>query len=216
VYEGEAGSGPSLYVANGVDEQEFAPLPLRDCRQKLDLPQDALLVGYFGSMEADRGVADLLQALTLLRGEGVPLQLLLCGRAGPGLDLTQDGVLFRGMVPHADMPCYLNACDVLAIPYRESAIMDMGASCKIAEYLMCVRPLVSTRTANFIANFPEQARELGAALCPALDPAALAAAIRQQLARPQLVSRPEHLAWGHIAADALDAIGKIAAPVPTA
>jgi hypothetical protein len=77
---------------------------------------------------------------------------------------------------------------------------------------MCVRPVVSTRTANFMANFPDQAQQLGAALCPALDPVALAAAIKQQLEQPHLVSRPEHLAWGHIAADALHAMRKLESP----
>ncbi len=66
-------------------------------------------------------------------------------------------VIFRGLVPHSEIPAYINACDVVAIPYRRSSLLGTSASCKIAEYLMCQRPIVSTRTPNFLQNFPEQA-----------------------------------------------------------
>lgn len=198
--------GPSAFVANGVDEREFAPADRDACRARLALPAADVLVGYFGSMEPDRGVADLLEAMARVRASGRAATLLLCGRAEPGLSLDGEGILFRGLVPHADMPCYLNACDLLAIPYRESAIMDMGASCKIAEYLMVRRPLVSTRTANFTANFPAQAAELDDQLVPSRDPAALAQAIARQLDDRRLATRPLHMAWPGIAADALQAI----------
>lgn len=202
-YGGEQSSGPSLFVANGVDETMFRPMTMAKCRSALDLVQDRLLVGYFGSMEPDRGVGDLLAAIELLRSEGLDLELLVCGKPDSSTPLDRSWIIFRGMVAHEHMPLYLNSCDLLAIPYRESPIMEMGASCKIAEYLMCGRPFVSTSTGNFTSNFPTQAAELGPGMCPPGDVAALASAIRFQLSDARLLTRPMDMAWTEIAKSAL-------------
>lgn len=201
---------PSELVVNGIEEGKFFPRPMRDCRLRLGLPVGERLVGYFGSMEPDRGVADLIQAVALLRAQGLQSVLLVCGKPDPSTPLEHSWIRYRGVVPHADMPLYLNACDVLALPYRESALMDMGASCKIAEYLACRRPMVATRTRNFLENFPMQAAELGDALCPFGDPAALAREIERQLQQPRVASAPVGMAWPDVARKALDAIDRIA------
>ena len=205
-YSREEMSGPSDIVVNGVDDAIFAPMDKQECRRLLGLAPADVLVGYFGSMEMDRGVSDLLRAIETLRDQGNDIRLLICGKENPLISLDQDWVIFRGMVAHSDMPYYLNASDVLAIPYRESAIMDMGASCKIAEYLMCERPVVSTSTANFVGNFPLQARELGAGMSPPGDVHALALAIKYQLVEQRVLTRPSDRGWNKIAAAALSTI----------
>lgn len=205
-YAAEDASAPSAIVRNGVDDQAFRHQDRKACRATLGLPADEILVGYFGSMEPDRGVGDLLAAMEILRQQGRPLRLLICGRSDPALDLDRDWILFRGMVAHEQMPMYLNACDLLVIPYRESAIMDMGASCKIAEYILCERPMVSTSTGNFVSNFPVQAVELGLGMCRPGDVPGLARAIEFQLNEQRILSTPTDMGWSHIAGLALEAM----------
>lgn len=197
-------------VPNGVDPQRFRPLPRAACRERLGLPHDAVLVGYFGGMEADRGVNDLVAAIARLRETGSRARLLVCGHAHPDTPLAQPWIDYRGAVPHERMPDYINACDVVAMPYRSSPFMDMGASCKVAEYLMCGVPLAATASPNFTANFPEQARALGRGLARAADPDSLAGAIEAQLAERVVAPAPEGMAWSEIAAAALEAEGKVA------
>ena len=81
--------------------------------------------------------------------------------------------------------------------------MDMGASCKIAEYLLCERPLVATDTPNFVGNFPTQAAELGSALCKSGDPADLARALSFQFEQGHIATPPIELTWQAIAASVL-------------
>ncbi len=206
LYGGERNGGRYEIVGNGTDEQLFHPLPLVECRHLLGLSPTATLVGYFGGMELDRGVVDLIAAVAVLRSNGEDVGLLICGKEHPSTPLSHDWIIYRGMVSHSQMPLYLNASNVLAIPYRISSFMDMGASCKIAEYLMCERPVISTRTQNFIANFPDQADELGAALTEPEDVAGLANSIRLQLSTPRILSVPTRMLWPEIAASALHAI----------
>jgi glycosyltransferase involved in cell wall biosynthesis len=193
-------------VPNGVDAKTFLPLDQASCRKALDLDQRWVLAGYFGGMEPDRGVSDIIEAVAMLRNRGEDIRLLICGKEHPQISLHQDWIIYRGMVPHDRMPLYLNASDVLVVPYRLSEFMDMGASCKIAEYLMCGKPLVSTTTPNLLANFPAQATELGDGVCRPADPQDMARAIASQLRHPAIASTPPKLTWAEIASDALGAI----------
>ena len=210
LYRAESGGKGDEVVSNGVDDGLFRPLPLAECRQRLGLEPGVRLVGYFGGMEPDRGVADLITAMAALRKRGQDLRLLICGRQHPSTALDREWIIYRGMVVHEQMPFYLNAADLLVVPYRNSPIMDMGASCKIAEYLMCERPIASTRTPNFVANFPAQALELGAGLCEPGDVADLARAISLQLRDKIVLSPPTDMRWADIAAQALAAIRSLA------
>lgn len=191
---------------NGVDPARFRPLPKDECCRKLGLPPDCRLVGYFGSMEPDRGVQDLVEAVARLREQGERIELLVCGERHAETSIDEPWIHYRGAVAHADMPEYMNACDLLALPYRSSQFMDMGSSCKIAEYLMCKRPLVSTRTPNFIANFPQQAAELRSVLADPGSVASLAKSIQAQLRECRISTVPAGIDWPSIAGAASLAI----------
>jgi glycosyltransferase involved in cell wall biosynthesis len=144
-------------------------------------------------------VGVLLQALEKLGVRCPDLQLLLCGKQHPSTPVTGDRVLYHGMVPHEMIPGYLNACDVLALPYLHGDFLDNASSCKIAEYLFCRRPIVATRTPNFVQNFPEQAKQLDALLVPPGDADALADAIQRQLDDPVIAEPPTDMTWQGIA-----------------
>jgi glycosyltransferase involved in cell wall biosynthesis len=134
------------------------------------------------------------------------VRLLLCGTLRAGMQPLPQWVEYRGVVPHSAVPDYLNACNVVALPYRRSQVMDMGASCKIAEYLLCERPLVATDTPNFVGNFPLQAAELGSALSKSGDPADLARALSFQFDHGLIATPPIELTWQAIAASVLAAL----------
>lgn len=188
-----------VLVPNGIDPVRFCPRDLRECRRQLQLPTDKLFVGYFGGMEPDRGVADLIDAIQLLREQGMQVELLLGGKSRAGIDVGRPGVRYLGDVPFDLMPIALASCDLLAVPYRRSAFMDAGSSNKIAEAIACQRPLVATRTPNLMANFPDQAVLLHSLLaCPG-DAADIARAIREQAVQRVLVDMPAGISWEDIA-----------------
>jgi glycosyltransferase involved in cell wall biosynthesis len=193
-----------ILVPNGVDLWHFFPRDKEESRIELGLPRDTLLVGYFGGMEPDRGVADLITAVQSPRDEGMNIDLLLGGKTVAGLNVRQPGVCYLGNVPYERMPFALSACDLLAMPYRRSAFMDAGASNKIVETIACLRPLVATMTPNLVANFLSQARCLEGLLATTGDPADLVRVIRAQSERQVLVDMPAGMSWADISMDVTD------------
>ena len=185
-------------LSNGLDANHFRPIDKAKARHKLQLPADATYVGYFGSMEPDRGVQDLIAAVQILREQGQTIELLLGGKAHNSLQLDQPGIRYLGNVPFADVPYALAASDVLAIPYRRSPFMDAGASNKIAEAMACQRPIVATRSPNLTANFPQQAQELEPYLAESSQPSSLATVLAQQLLDRKLVAAPQNIYWSGI------------------
>jgi glycosyltransferase involved in cell wall biosynthesis len=194
-------------VPNGLDVARFSARDMPASRAEMGLPKGALLVGYFGGMESDRGVADLIEAVTLLRGEGMEVELVLGGKPPPGLDLDRDVVVYLGNVSYSRMPAALSACDLLAVPYRRTPFMDAGSSNKIAEAIACCRPIVATRTPNLTANFPAAAARLEPVLAEPGNPKSLARSIRLQAERRLLVELPRGMAWADIARDLAARLG---------
>lgn len=205
--QGHAGGAACALVPNGIDPTAFQPLDQGQARARVGLANDGTRwVGYFGAMDEERGAADLIEAVGRLQARDAQVRLLLCGHPRAGLDIGQPWVDFRGPVEHARIPDFINACDVVALPYRRGPILDMASSCKIAEYLACRRPMVATQTPNMLSNFPVQAAELGQALCRPGDPVDLARAIDYQLAHGVVASAPLEHTWDAIAGKALSAL----------
>jgi glycosyltransferase involved in cell wall biosynthesis len=191
-------------IANGVDMQRFFDRNISEARARIGFHDKETLIGYFGSMEPDRGVADLIAATALLRKSGRILELVLAGRTHPDLDLSVPGVRYVGNLAFDEVPWALASMNVVVVPYRRSAFMDAGASNKIVEAIASRRPLAATATPNFTANFPKQALTLQDRLAEPGNPGSLAGVIAKQLDDPVLCDPPQEATWDAIAAKALN------------
>jgi glycosyltransferase involved in cell wall biosynthesis len=192
-------------VPNGVDPSEFRPIDKATARTHAGLPQNRQWIGYFGSLEPQRGAEDLVAAVGQLYEQDPAIGLVICG-GGAQVDLRADWVLYRGNVPHSAIPDYINACEVVVLPYRRGKAIDMVSSCKMAEYLFCARPIVATLTPSLTSNFAQQADELGLAIASPGDVTDLARAIAFQIKNGIVASPPSSYSWRDIAAAALDAL----------
>lgn len=191
-------------VPNGVDPAMFAPMDRGRARALAGLEADARWIGYFGSMEEERGPDDLVEAVGVLHARDPSIRLVLAGGDGRVLR-GAPWVERRGNVPHAQVPALINACDVVVLPYRRGATIDKASSLKMAEYLFCGRPIVATRVPSLTGNFPAQAAELGEAVADPDDVADLARAIEWQLEHARIASRPRQ-AWPEVATLALESL----------
>ncbi|MDD2468477.1 MAG: glycosyltransferase, partial [Desulfobulbus sp.] len=135
-----------LLVENGVDSSLFTPADMVQSRKALGLQQDAIFVGYFGSINSARGPL-LIEACRIVRKDFPALHLLLAGKVD-GVDVNESWIRYLGDLPQRDIPTLINACNVVTIPYADTPFNRMCGARKIAEYLACGKPVVATRVSS--------------------------------------------------------------------
>lgn len=168
-------------VSNGIDRGRFRPRDRNDARRELGLPQSGSIVLYVGHIELHKGALDLIRAFApLARRKDVSLIML-----GDGERITECRALARelgvpveilGPRPHDEVPSWLAACDVLALPS-----WNEGTPNVVLEALACGRRVVATR----VGGTPNVVRsEILGTLVPPRDPTALTAALETAVSTP--------------------------------
>ena len=174
--------GANIPVAPGVDRPAV--------RAGLAVPPDAPLLAYFGFYNAGKGLDELLTAFAALAQDQPKARLLLVGggagqtdqanvayaehlrRRAQERELT-DRIIWTGYVDAAGVSAYLQAADVVVLPYRDGVSLRRGTLMAALSHSCAV---VSTAPS---APMPEL--EQAMILSRANDPLDLQRAIRQSL-----------------------------------
>lgn len=178
-------------IENGVDTNLFKPNSRQMARQKLHIDQKDIVIGYFGYMGPNYGITELINATRKLRNIYPRVRLLLAGKKHDHISIDQSYIDYRGMVNQKEIPLLINSSDVVVIPYCTDGQISLSNPCKLAEYLACEVPIVSTR----VSNIPEILSDIPEALCNPGDADEMANAIKWQLETPTIVPFPESLKW---------------------
>ncbi len=183
------GADPARVIVahDGIRAERFAQMPTREeARRSLGWSPDAFIVGYVGrlhTMTMDKGVGILIDALANV--EGASLALV----GGPddmaenlrarwiNFRLDPARFLYAGQVAPDQVPLYLSAFDVCAMPFPYTEHFARHASpMKLFEYMASRRPIV----ASDLPAVSEVVRDgTSALLTPPGDAKALSAAIRR-------------------------------------
>ena len=173
-------------IGNAVDTTQFHPgVPATELAE---IPADAFVVGFTGSLKMWHGVDTLLQAFRDFREQEPRAHLLICGDgpkrswidgfvAGAGLS---DAVTMAGWVEHAALPGLIARMDVATAPYP-AAEDHYFSPLKLYEYLAMGRPVVASdigQTAELLSG------SAAARLLPPGDVGALTAALRDLCSDP--------------------------------
>ncbi len=138
-------------------------------------PRGEQLVMFLGTAREYKGVDDLVAAMEGLRRPDLALALVGMDPASPGgrrLLAKYGGLRLVPPIPFAEVPRYLEAADVVAVPQRDSPDTRGQVPAKLFDAMAMARPIVSTR----VSMIPEILEGCGLVVPPS-DPAALGAAI---------------------------------------
>jgi glycosyltransferase involved in cell wall biosynthesis len=144
-------AGRVTVVTNGVDIEAFKPGDLRAARAKLGFDEDAVYVGYLGTLNAWQGVRHMLEAAALVQN----VRFLFVGTGGERAELERiagENVRFLPPIPHEQVPDHLAALDIcLCYPtrFRESTTSPF----KVYEYLACGKAVVLADLAGMRDEF---------------------------------------------------------------
>jgi glycosyltransferase involved in cell wall biosynthesis len=178
-----------LVNPNGVDPARFAPTDgATDLRERLGL-SSGVVVAFSGTFGVWHGIPILVEAIPRVLAERPHARFLLLGD-GPMRDLVEplvdsERVVAPGLVPHAEVPLYLAAADVLVSPHSRQADGGefFGSPTKLFEYMATGRPIVASAVGQIADVLKDGATAL---LIPPDDPGTLAAAIVRLIDDPCL------------------------------
>ncbi len=120
-----AGAAHTHVAPMGVDLTLFRPSDRDGARRSLGVPLDADVIGFVGNISREKGVLDLLDALSgvLIRRPNVVLMLAgkgplsdSIGELAASRGLPEGRVVVLGPVAHENLPEFLAAIDVLTLP----------------------------------------------------------------------------------------------------
>jgi len=133
----------------GVDVSVFKPgLNVSGLRESLDIRPDEKLVFSVGRLSRRKGFDQMIRAVAQLRTEGIPVRYVIAG-IGEDADYLDGligehnlhGIVHRiGAVSETDLPRWMNACDVFAMPNREIDGDNEGFGMVFVEAAACGKP----------------------------------------------------------------------------
>lgn len=180
-------------LPDAADLAAFARAPAREeARRLLSLPPRRPIIGYVGRFQAmgkEKGIADLIRAVSdpdLRRLD--PLLLCVGGPMDPvpgymalaaSVGVPSTALRFVDRVPNPEVPTWLAAVDVAAMPTPADYLPTATSPMKLFEYLAAGLPIVATDLPAF-RDVLHPGRN--ALLVPPGEPAALAVAFRKLFA----------------------------------
>lgn len=157
------------------------------------------LVMFLGTPRGYKGVLDLCDAVARLRRPDIVLALVgtePAGWAAREIQQRYPGVRLVGKIPFSDVPRYLAAADVVAVPQRDTSDTRGQVPAKIFDAMALGRPIVSTRVSMIpeildgcgLLVAPSDVAALGQGIAPLVDHPDEAAALGAR-ARERCVAR---------------------------
>ena len=135
------------HICNCIPSSLFHPIDKQQARQSLGLPREGRLLLFCSQKVTDerKGIRFLVEALRLLRGDG--LHLLIVGKASEQIPLP-DGIRATrfSSVSEDTMPLIYNAADAFVTPSLQDNLPNT-----IAEAMSCGTPCVGFR----VGGIPE-------------------------------------------------------------
>ncbi len=133
----------------GVDVSVFRPgLDTTGLRESLGIRPDEKLVFSVGRLSRRKGFDQMIRAVAHLHAEGIPLRYVIAG-IGEDADYLDgliaehnaQGIVHRiGAVNEADLPRWMNVCDVFAMPNRDINGDNEGFGMVFIEAAACGKP----------------------------------------------------------------------------
>jgi glycosyltransferase involved in cell wall biosynthesis len=179
-----------LVAADGVDLKKFDIKETKiDCRHRLNLPIDKKIILYAGHLYKWKGVANLLNVSRKLQ------HALFVFVGGTEEDVTDFKIQARGLSntlitnyrPHAEIPYYLKAADVLVLPNSatEKISSHYTSPMKLFEYMAASRPIIAAD----LPSLREILNEDNAILVKPDSPQDLAHSVEEVLKNKELADR---------------------------
>jgi glycosyltransferase involved in cell wall biosynthesis len=135
--------------------KKFSPRDMNECRDFLNVPQRAKILFTFGILQKRKGLEYLIEAMDIIRRTRDDVQCYIGGKAEYEQSYEtsirkrviemrlEDRIHFLGFMNGADIPTWINACDLFVLPSLEE-----GFGIAQIEALACGKPVIATKNSG--------------------------------------------------------------------
>ena len=162
-----------------LDPQKFNP---DEIKERIGLT-DKKVVMFLGTPRPHKGIDDLLIALKQINIPG--LRLVIIGAENQqeflkGVDQSiRDRVVVLSKIPFQNLPEFLSAADIVAIPQRQTSDSVGQIPARLFDAMSMAKPIIATR----VSDIPEVLEDCGYLVDPS-EPSQLADCIQYILSHP--------------------------------
>jgi teichuronic acid biosynthesis glycosyltransferase TuaC len=196
---------PTAVIESAVQKALFRSQDQGECRRRLKLPDEAHIIGTAGALHTSRGIDTLFQAYEHLAAENENLHLALAGPRERGVCIPNGPRVHDfGILPHDEVPCFINSLNVAVVCYRRSTQGDFSLPQKAYEMVACRVPLIAAAVGSmneFLSKYPT-------CLYDPDRPKSLADAVRRQL-QNKIIVNSEVPSWADSAKQLADFFEKV-------
>ncbi len=170
-------------IWNGIDLAAFSPVgPTGGWRERLSIPEHALVVAHIGRFDAVKRHRDLVDAARRLRSSGSSPCFVLVGQ-GPLCDALREAArdldTVRFLPRIVDVAAFLREIDVFVL-----CSVHEAAPRVLLEAMACARSIVATEVGGIPRLLTDDSGARAAVLVPPCRPDLLAAALADLAAAP--------------------------------
>lgn len=135
-------------IPNGININEWKPIPKEDARKKLDIDLDKKIVLFTGNLQKRKGIDILIESFRQVVDEISEVNLIIVGSGEEEKNLKfltnklglHASVKFTGRVSDEELKLWYNACDVYVLPSKSE-----GLSIAMLEAMSLEKPIITTK-----------------------------------------------------------------------